>query len=407
MNTTNPVVLVYSTQMLAPFWGGSEKYWYEIVMDPRLRERFQCAVVLADSPVTRERGRQLESLGVAADWYPFREPLPDITTRLKRRVERQFKGDVPEPRQTRWLNWMERYRPQLVWLNLATASHLYDLTEAVEACAHYHVPYWLVMQHSFEQLFFDSDDQIKAHAAILDGAARVVFVSDGNRRSVERALARPLTNAWRTNNAISHQFVTQAVAISKENPVRTTGTAQLLNLARFEPKWKGQHILLEALANPVWNDRDWRLTLQGGGPVQDYLRRLVAFYGFKQDRVTVADHNDDVLPLLSRTDLLVMPSLAEGMPFAMVEAMACGRPAVGTPVAGIEELITDNETGWLARSTEVADVSAAMERAWQQRARWPAVGATAQARIMADFDQEQTIPQVIRALEEDVVAHKA
>ncbi|MBL0337294.1 MAG: glycosyltransferase [Chitinophagaceae bacterium] len=76
-----------------------------------------------------------------------------------------------------------------------------------------------------------------------------------------------------------------------------------------------------------------------------------------------------------------MPSIVEGTPFAMIESMACGKPAVGTPVGGIPELIIENETGWLARTTAVEDIDVALEVAWNERAKWFDFGANAQKLI--------------------------
>jgi glycosyltransferase involved in cell wall biosynthesis len=99
-----------------------------------------------------------------------------------------------------------------------------------------------------------------------------------------------------------------------------------------------------------------------------------------------------------------MPSLSEGMPFALTEAMACGRPAVGTPVGGIPELILEAETGWMARSTEIADIADALERAWSARPMWPVLGETAQSTVRASYKQEITIANLLSALEEDIKA---
>jgi glycosyltransferase involved in cell wall biosynthesis len=132
------------------------------------------------------------------------------------------------------------------------------------------------------------------------------------------------------------------------------------------------------------------------------LHRLINFYGLPTDRVQLCKYTSNVLPIIVGSDLLVMPSLSEGTPFAMVEAMSCGRPAVGTPVGGIPELIIEGETGWLARSTEVGDVADALERAWAARPQWPIYGAQAQASTAANYDQNRTVLDLIEALQQDI-----
>jgi L-malate glycosyltransferase len=143
-------------------------------------------------------------------------------------------------------------------------------------------------------------------------------------------------------------------------------------------------------------------TLQGGGQNASLLKWLIKFYGIDAHRIRVYEHQPDILPAMAELDLLVMPSLSEGTPFALVEAMACGRPAVGTPVGGIPELIVEGETGWLARSTEVADVSDALERAWSARSQWPTIGAKAQSNVATMYDQNHSINDIIAALQHDI-----
>jgi glycosyltransferase involved in cell wall biosynthesis len=58
-------------------------------------------------------------------------------------------------------------------------------------------------------------------------------------------------------------------------------------------------------------------------------------------------HREDVRDLLSVYDIFVLPSLSEGMPLALLEAMAAGVPAVATRVGGVSEVIENGKTGLL------------------------------------------------------------
>src|SRR5262249_43128215 len=148
------------------------------------------------------------------------------------------------------------------------------------------------------------------------------------------------------------------------------------------PESKGQHRLLEAFATPEWKQRDWDLSFIGVSDVgKHYLERLIAYFGLDAEKINFVPFSDEVFGEIARRDVLLMPSLAEGTPYAMIEAMACGRPAMGTPVGGIPELIVDGESGWLACTTDVSDIAEALERVWSERSRWRAYGQNAQARI--------------------------
>jgi glycosyltransferase involved in cell wall biosynthesis len=70
----------------------------------------------------------------------------------------------------------------------------------------------------------------------------------------------------------------------------------------------------------------------------------------------------------------------------MVEAMVCGRPAVITDVGGSREWVTDGQSGFLAAKPDVESVAAALDRAWQRRADWPAMGREARQTAIRQID---------------------
>ena len=72
--------------------------------------------------------------------------------------------------------------------------------------------------------------------------------------------------------------------------------------------------------------------------------------------------------------VLVMPSRAEGLPLAIVEAMLCARPVLTTDVAGNSEIVEDGVTGFLADAPTVRSVGNALERLWANRANIEAMG---------------------------------
>lgn len=101
--------------------------------------------------------------------------------------------------------------------------------------------------------------------------------------------------------------------------------------------WKGHACLLEALSHlPSANAR---LLVVGDGPQEQNLRRRIAALGL-DERVALTGRQADVLPYLHAADAFVLPSTAnEGVPQAMLQAMACRLPIVACPVGGIVELL--------------------------------------------------------------------
>ena len=104
---------------------------------------------------------------------------------------------------------------------------------------------------------------------LYERAACVAFVSDRNRRTAERQLATPIPNAVVLQNPVNLASF-DAVPWSED----VAGGFTMACVARLEVAAKGQDVLFEALADPVWKPRDWRLALFGEGPDREYLERL-------------------------------------------------------------------------------------------------------------------------------------
>ena len=103
--------------------------------------------------------------------------------------------------------------------------------------------------------------------------------------------------------------------------------------------YKGIDVLLRAVARLPANLPRWRLTLIGDGPERDALMTLANSLGVSERVWFAGRRHDDVDSFLRRSHLAVLPSRGEGMPNAVLEAMAHGVPVVASAVGGIPELL--------------------------------------------------------------------
>ncbi len=115
-------------------------------------------------------------------------------------------------------------------------------------------------------------------------------------------------------------------------------------VARLHPQ-KGLEDLIAA-AGLLRNERSLHIVVAGDGPERTGLQRAIDRASLTE-RIHLLGHRPDVPALLARADLFVLSSRFEGLPSAVIEAMAAELPVVATDVGGVDELVDDGVTGWL------------------------------------------------------------
>lgn len=151
---------------------------------------------------------------------------------------------------------------------------------------------------------------------------------------------------------------------------------------------KGHRFLLEALANlaSAGEIPPWKLIIAGGagGSELEPMSRFIADAGI-QDRVEFAFNRNDVVDLLELADVFVMPSLWEGLPLAVLEAMVARKPIIASRIAGIPEAVVHDTEGLLVPPGEVPPLAAALRSLLTDAHRRAELGAAARARAERDF----------------------
>jgi colanic acid/amylovoran biosynthesis glycosyltransferase len=146
------------------------------------------------------------------------------------------------------------------------------------------------------------------------------------------------------------------------DPLPVPDRRRLVCVGRLS-KQKGQLLLLEAAAQLRAAGADFELVLAGDGEMRKEIEAGVRRHGL-EDRVRITGWLDGnaVQRELESARALVLPSFAEGLPVVIMEAFALGRPVVSTYVAGIPELVQENESGWLVPPGSAESLAGAMDR---------------------------------------------
>ena len=172
---------------------------------------------------------------------------------------------------------------------------------------------------------------------------------------------------------------------------RANDVAVIAMLAVLEQR-KGHRFLLDAAR--VLKDRGLRIryVFAGNGSHKTQLQRLVQTLGLEEE-VAFFGFVKDVPKFLSSIDVLVLPSLYEGLGVAALEGMAAGKPVVATRVGGLAESIVDGETGFLVPPQDGVALADAIEKLITDPSMAQAMGRRGAARVLSNFTIEQMATQ--------------
>ncbi|TAE57884.1 MAG: glycosyltransferase family 1 protein [Nostocales cyanobacterium] len=123
------------------------------------------------------------------------------------------------------------------------------------------------------------------------------------------------------------------------------------NVARLHQQ-KGHQILLQAFAKVVKSDQNTQLLIVGDGKLKEELIKLAQELGIKNN-IKFLGSRSDIYEFLSAIDIFVLPSLWEGQPIALLEALAMGKPCIASHVNGIPEIINHGINGYLVNPNDV------------------------------------------------------
>lgn len=124
-------------------------------------------------------------------------------------------------------------------------------------------------------------------------------------------------------------------------------------------KRKNHMVMIEALAR--LKEYDILYVICGDGPLKAQLRAKAEELGVR-DRLKLLGFRKDIAELHKAADIFVFPSLQEGLPVALMEAMASGLPIVASKIRGNEDLISNNQGGYLVNPMDSEQVAKAIEK---------------------------------------------
>jgi len=242
-------------------------------------------------------------------------------------------------------------------------------------------------------------------------------------RHVSTPIPGHALNRWLYRSAAAHIVTTgerlreQVMRETGLDAVRVSSVPTGIDLARFAPgdrakaraqlslpagafivgivatlrSWKGHRYLVDAVAGMP----DAMLVMVGGGPGADNLRAQVKGLGI-ESRVRMPGNQDDVVPWMHAADVFALPSYAnEGVPQALMQAMACALPVVTTPVGSIEEIVTNGVTGLLVPPEDPVRLREALAGLVAHPARREELGQAARRAALERFGEGRMVDRML------------
>jgi glycosyltransferase involved in cell wall biosynthesis len=168
----------------------------------------------------------------------------------------------------------------------------------------------------------------------------------------------------------------------------------VLFVGRLDPQ-KGVATLLAAARSLIPTIPELRVVLLGDGPLRSELEANVRQAGLSE-RVLFRGVVENVAPYLQAADVFVLPSLGEGMPNALLEAMATGLPCIATGVGGTMDVVTDGEDGLLVEPGNAVHLADALIRLLKDPAARDRLGRAARQTVERTYSLEQMSGEYLR-----------
>jgi colanic acid/amylovoran biosynthesis glycosyltransferase len=286
---------------------------------------------------------------------------------------------------------LRAFRPELLHAHFATEP----AAAARELAAGLGVPFTFTA-HGYDVYRRPPADFAGRAAA----AAAVVTVSQANARHIAAAFGVPPGRV---------RVIPCGVDTGRFRPGGPRDLRPLVVcVARLVPV-KNLGLLLGACAELRAGGLEFHCALVGDGPCRDELtaaRARLRMEGVVE--LAGAAEQDEVLAWWRRASVAVLTSEREGMPVSLMEAAACGVPAVATAVGGVPELIADGMTGLLAPPGDRQGMAAALGRLLRDPGLAAAMGRQARARAEERFSVRQQVDRLVAlwdgVLREEVTA---
>jgi len=343
-------------------WGGSEELWYVSALKA-VDDGFKVFVAwFGDKTKDHKQLTILANKGIKIIYLgPEVYKNDSFVIRVKRKLTKQ--EGIPEV--INRFSFIEELNPDKILVNASTAVSLVHYSDLTTWMLNTQFKFNVLIHHHFENGMFTSLNR-QSLELILNRAKINFIVAWRNLQVLERQILIKIPNVKLVQNPIN-------VNNPQIVPWPESNVLQIAVVARLDCNFKGQDILIQALADSSWKDIHFNVNLYGKGPDEEYIRSLIDLYQL-QERVFLKGYRTEIPSIWQENHILMLPSISEGTPISLVEAMGCGRSAIVTDVGDNARLINDNVNGFVSDGCSVNSLNKVLRRSISKKEEWKSMG---------------------------------
>ncbi len=199
---------------------------------------------------------------------------------------------------------------------------------------------------------------------------------------------------------VIHNCVAATMVDCMAYDTKREGPPIILTVARLDEQ-KGHRYLLEAAVQVP----EAQFILAGDGPLRASLEAQARSLGL-EGRVHFLGYRSDIPDLLAGCDVFVLPSLYEGLPLSILEAMSVGKPVIATQIGGTNEAVIPSETGLLIPPANPAALAAAIRAILSDQSLAQRLALAGRYRVEREFSAAAMVQQVTNVYAELLARHE-
>jgi glycosyltransferase involved in cell wall biosynthesis len=285
----------------------------------------------------------------------------------------------------------EQFRPDLIQTH-ASKSHF-----LMRASGLWKRTPWIAFHHGYTNTDFRSPIYNSMDRWSLQVPNRIVTVSLATkeqllRREVPGQRIAVVPNAVRTR----HPLRAEASLRQRKTELGVSPDEKLILCIGRLSKEKAQIDMVGAVAQLTKTRPNLalRLMILGDGSERERITQAIEAAGLEK-HVTLAGHLKDLTPYYEAADVVAIPSLSEGSPNVLLEAMASGVPVVATRVGGIPEIVAHEETALLIPAQDAAAMAAGLDRLLSETVAASAMAGRAFEKVEKEYSPESRASSLV------------